>query len=172
MKNWVLAVSFFSLSLSSLFAQAPLTKEAIFEIRNIKRETKGMAYVDSAWKNHVPCVEVSIRSEEDIPDKLAFARAYFFNKNKEIIARCMTPTLVSNGSDGTASIPDFIKGKEKYSIFFAIPTNNQSGKDKWDCVVVVFGKGKEAVAEIFPSGDVAPYDFPEKGFATVETKKK
>ena len=51
-----------------------------------------------------------------------------------------------------------------------MPERAESGKDKWARIIVVFGEGKGAVAEIYPSDDIGTFDFPEKKFATFKKK--
>ncbi|MFT3992260.1 MAG: hypothetical protein QM680_12710 [Luteolibacter sp.] len=61
-----------------------------------------------------------------------------------------------------AFVPPALEAGKKYSVYFAVPKAYTAGDKKWRRVVVVFGNKETAVAELFPKGEIKPYDFPEK----------
>ena len=72
------------------------------------------------------------------------------------------PTSVSFGNRESFQSPEIFKPGKKYTVYFGISEGIQRGKDKWKHVIVMFGDRENAVAEIYPKGDIAPFDFPEK----------
>jgi hypothetical protein len=142
-----------------------------FEIRDLKRVNKQRAYVDNAWQQNVLCIEAILRTSEDLGAKKPFARAYFFNREKGLVATVPKPAQVSDDHIHYSAMPDVLRPKEIYKVSFPVTAAaSVSGKDRWSHVVVVFGEGERAVADIYPSDDINTYTFPEKTFAVVKRK--
>lgn len=136
----------------------------------MQRAVKSSAYVENAWKNNVPCIEATIRSTEESPKKRPYVKAYFFNRDKTVVSQHHEPGLVSERGE-TARIPDYLKPRELYRVYFPVTERAASGKDRWSHVIVVMGEGKRAVAEIYPTDDIATYAFREKAFALYKGKE-
>lgn len=169
MKKTFIILSALALVYSSARAQTPTATP--FEIKNIKSAINAQVYVDSAWKRNAPVIEVSLRANEDLQDKKPFVKAYFYDKDKKLIVKADRPSEYSEGpGKGTARLPDHIKPKETYKVCFAITDQAQDIHRKWTRVLVVFGEGDKAIAEVFPKDDLTLFEFDEKAFATAKGK--
>ncbi len=107
---------------------------------------------------------VSVPSDMD-PTVLV-RKAYIFNtENKRIL------TIIGGTEDPREmntrnyTAPDMFKGGKKYPIFFMLPPEFESGRRRWKHAVVVFGKGNDLVARVYPQDELKKYNFPEKGIA-------
>ncbi len=141
-----------------------------FEIKDIKRGTNSQVYVDEAWKNNRPVIEVSLRVNEDLGTKKPFIRAYFYDKDKKLINKENVPSEYTEPGNRTVRVPDYLKPKETYKVCFALTDQALDVHRKWSRVLVVFGEGKRAVAEVYPPDDATAFDFAEKDFATAKKK--
>jgi len=149
-------------------AQAPAP--FAFEIKNIKRGTNSQVFVDKAWKRNVPVIEVDVRTHEDLQGKKPFIRAYFYDREKKLILKANAPSPYTVPGKGTVNVPDYLKPKETYLVCFGIPDQALDVQRKWARVLVVFGEGNRAVAEVYPPDGAAPFEFDEKSFATEKGK--
>jgi hypothetical protein len=149
-------------------AQAPTP--LAFEIKNIKRGSNPQVFVDQAWKRNVPVIEVDLRTYEDLQGKKPFIRAYFYDREKKLILKANGPSPYSVPGKGTVKVPDYLKPKETYLVCFGIPDQALDVQRKWSRVLVVFGEGNRAVAEMYPPDDEALFEFDEKSFATTKGK--
>jgi hypothetical protein len=141
-----------------------------FEIKDIKRGINSQVYVDQSWKTNVPVIEVDVRTNEDLQGKKPFVKAYFYDKEKKLIVKADRPSDYTAPGKGTIRIPDYLKPKDTYKVCFGITDQALDVHRKWARVLVVFGEGKRAVAEIYPADDAALFEFDEKAFATVKKK--
>ena len=146
-------------------AQAPTSPlqspTSPFEIKDIKKTTGALFYMDNQWRRNAPAIEVGLRSNEDLSGKKPFEKAYFFDKDRKLI------TKVTGTSYGA---PDWWKPKETYKVLFGISEQALDSHRKWARVLIVFGEGNRAVAEVYPSDDPTLFEFDEKAFATVKRK--
>jgi hypothetical protein len=159
-------------SLIAIFsaAQAQAPAPAAFEIKNIGRGTSSQVYIEQAWKRNAPVIEVDLRTNEDLQGKKPFVKAYFYDKDKKLIVKADEPSQYVQPGKGMTKIPDYLKPKETYKVCFGISTQALDLRRKWTRVLVVFGEGNRAVAEVYPPDDAALFDFDEKAFATVKRK--
>jgi len=153
---------------SAVRAQAPAP--AAFEIKNIGRGTSSQVYIEQAWKRNAPVIEVDLRTNEDLQGRKPFVKAYFYDKDKKLIVKADEPSQYVQTGKGMMKIPDYLKVRETYKICFGITTQALDTHRKWTRVLVVFGEGNRAVAEVYPPDDPALFEFDEKNFATVKRK--
>ncbi len=154
-------VVFISLVLCGRLAIAA-DEDVPFEIGKIKFATLRRAYVDNGWGGYVKCVQVDVWVKRDIAKRKVFARAYFYDKEGNLVENYQAPPQVSDDHKQYRSIPSFFEPGKKYDVNFPISSKIEKGKYKWQSMVVVFGDDQQAVAEVFKGTRVADYAFPEK----------
>jgi hypothetical protein len=142
-----------------------------FEIKSIDRATRAQVYVENAWKQNVPGISVSVRTTKEGGSSNAFINAWFYNKDKEPVAKFDKPAQSAQAGATLAAKPDFWKQNETYTVFFPLTERTQSGKERWRRVIVVFGEGSQAVAQIYPQDEISGYDYPAKEVAVVKGKQ-
>jgi len=136
-------------------------KQTTFEISNISSSFVD-AYINNAWIANALCMQAALRVNEDIGKEPPTMKAYFFNKNRELVSELKQPTSVSFGNRESFRMPEkFFPGK-KYSVYFGVSQSIQRGKEKWKHIIVVFGNREKATADIHPKEDIGQFDFPEK----------
>ena len=136
-------------------------KQTTFEVSNISTSSQ-YAYINDSWIRNALCVEVALRVNEDIGKEPPTMKAYFFNKNREMVSEHKHPTGVSFGNRESTRSPDRFHPGRKYTVYFGISQSIQRAKEKWKHVIVVFGNREKATADIHPREDIAQFDFPEK----------
>ncbi len=136
-------------------------KQATFEIYNLSTSSQ-YAYINNAWIRNAPCIEVTLRVNEDIGQNPPNIKAYFFNKDREMVKELPHPTSVSFGNRESTQSPESFKPGRKYTVYFGISEGIQRGKSKWKHVIVLFGNRENATADIHPKEDISQFDFPEK----------
>jgi len=146
------------------------TAVTAFEIKNIKPGINSQVFVEQSWKSNVPVIEVNLRTNEDLQSKKPFVKAYFYDKDKNLIVKADMPSAYTVAGKGTVLIPDYLKPKETYKVCFGITSQALDLHRKWMHVIVVFGEGNRAVAAIYPPVDPTPFQFDEKAIATVKQK--
>lgn len=146
--------------------------KATFQIRTVKRAVKKQVLVEGGWRKDAPCIEATVRTTEDLGSKKAYVKAYFYNRQKEVVAKFDAPVAVSDTFGGaTRTLPDYLKPMEYHDVYFPVTSRASEGKDRWARVIVVLGEGNRAVAEIYPADDITSYEFAEKDFASYKGKK-
>lgn len=120
------------------------------------------ASVNNAWTYNTPCVEVALRVMEEIGTTAPSIKAYFFNKDREMVFECARPSQVSFGDGQSVSVPATFKPGRKSTIYFAVHPNVQRGKNKWKYCVVVFGDKETVAAMVYPKEDIQQFTFQEK----------
>ena len=136
-------------------------KQPTCEISNLSTSSQ-YAYVNNAWLHNVPCIEVILRVNEDIGQNPPNIKAYFYNKDHELVKALTRPTSVSFGNRESFTSPEIFRPGKKYTVYFGISEGIQRGKNKWKYAIVLFGNRENATADIHPKEDIAPFDFPEK----------
>lgn len=142
-------------------AHAVGVKQTTFEISNISTSSQ-YAYVNNSWIRNALCVQVTLRVNEDVNKNPPSMKAYFFNKDREMVKELTRPTSVSFGNRESMQSPERFQPGRKYTIYFGISEGIQRGKDKWKHVIVMFGNRENATAEIHPKEDIGLFEFPEK----------
>ena len=154
---------------SAARAQAP-TAVVPFDIKSMRVGTHPQVYVDESWKKNAPVIEVQLRTDEDLQGKKPFVKAYFYDKDKKLIVKADRPSEYTEPGKGSIRIPDYLKPKETYKVCFGITAQALDVHHKWSRVLVVFGEGNRAFAEVYPPDDAAAFEFDEKAFATAKKK--
>jgi len=149
-----------SLALSLLMAVASASADR-YEIAGLST-TQQYAYFNNAWLNDVPCIQVTLKVNEDIGKRSPEIKAYFFNKDREMVKECGKPTHISQRRQESFQAPESYKPGKKYSVYFGIPESIRRGKEKWKYVLVVFGDREAVTAAIHPKEDIQQFEFKEK----------
>jgi hypothetical protein len=132
-----------------------------FEISNIG-PTVRYAHVDGAWKHGTLCLQVTLKTSENFPDKLPYVKAYFYDKDRQLLKEEGGPTsVVTRGTETFTHPPSYDAGK-KYVVYFAPSQQITRSNRKWKYVVFVFGDKTKAAAEVYPIEDVLKFEFKEK----------
>ncbi len=162
--------------LLSMVCLANLQAEDFFAIRSIKIHQKPVKKDLGVWKRReddpenrkpkffVPCLEVRVETAQQITAKALYARARFYDADKQLIEKQDAPSLAEHGKEGSYAMPVLFPKNKILNLFFTLPEKLPQG---WS-VVVIFGDEHETVALAHPSGNLFAYDFPEK--ALVEKK--
>lgn len=143
--------------------------DGFFSVRSIrffKRESsRDMAIfrevVVEGKKNYefLPYIRVSVSTRNQQSSKKLFAKAYFYDSEKQLEAVATPYPIARNGSNEFAFPAIFFKEKPE-NIYFAVPQNVLKHKG-WS-VVVIFGDQYEIDARAYPRGDAENFHFPEK----------
>jgi hypothetical protein len=141
-------------------AAPPAAKQNTFEICSTSTSYQH-AVVDSAWRRNALCVQAVVRLNESVGAKAPSLKAYFYNKNRQLVLEHKHPSLVQDHPDPPPAPERFLPGR-KYMVFFGVNNSIERGKDKWKHAIIVFGNRDKAAAEIYPKEDIAQFDFPEK----------
>lgn len=131
-----------------------------YEISSIHTSSQ-YATVNNAWQYNTPCVEVALRVMEEIGTTTPILKAYFFNKERELVLESSRPSQVSFGDGQSVSTPATYRPGKKSTIYFAVHPNVQRGKNKWKYCVVVFGDKETAAASVYPKDDIKLFKFKE-----------
>jgi len=147
---------------SVLFAQDTPTTGNPFEVKTIQRAVKIWAYVSNAWKADAPCIQAEVRVDRDIGASKPYARAYFFDRDKNLLESFKGPIEVSENQLKDTSMPTFFKPHQPNKVYFPITERTTQPGKNWSRVIIVFGDKTYATAECFPKDEVGNFDFPEK----------
>ncbi len=133
-----------------------------FVIQSVIKDRQYL-FVDGGWKPEAECIKTTLRVKTDLPDtEKPFVKAYFYDKNKDLLATSVTPSSVSKDSRSTSSMPPVFERNRSYDLYFGISSQATRGKAFWHTVIVVFGAGTNAVAKAYPTGHAKDFEFPEK----------
>lgn len=150
------------LLLSSLcFASLSALGESQFNV-DLLGSGRANVYVDEAWINNADAVEAKVSISPASPSAGVSIKAYFYSAEGKLVHTADKPSKVNAMNGNTVPHPANFETGKKYSFFFGIPAAIQKGKDKWKRVIVVFGKGEQMSAKIYPKDDMTKFDFPEK----------
>ena len=153
----------FSLLLLAIFSFSGLSAQAEAPYQ-VDLVSTGRAYlwVDKSWNSSAECIEVKVSTTVNEPARDIALKAYFYDADGKILHSEDKPSLVADNNGGTIPpVVAYAKGK-RYPFFFGIPSAIQAGNSKWKRVVVVFGKGADVSAKVYPKDDLAKFSFPEK----------
>ena len=151
-----------SLLLLGLFLTSlPALAESQFQV-NLVGSTTAAVYVDDAWINDAEAVEAKVSVSPESPAEGVTLKAYFYSAEGKLIHTINKPSKLNAGNGGTVPMPATYEPGKKYSFFFGIPSAIKKGPTKWKRVIVVFGKGEQMSAKIYPKDDIKKFDFPEK----------
>lgn len=129
---------------------------------NLVGTSKQDIYVDEAWRNGAEAIEATVSVSPSSPATDVTLKAYFYSAEGKLIHTANKPSRVNARNGSTVPNPVTYDAGKKYSFFFGIPEAIQKGPSKWKRVIVVFGKGEQLSAKIYPKDDMAQFDFPEK----------
>lgn len=124
--------------------------------------SKQNIYVDRSWRNAAEAIEATVSVSPSSPAAGVSLKAYFYSAEGNLIHTAKEPSQVNARNGSTVPKPVNYDAGKKYSFFFGVPGAIQKGPDKWKRVIVVFGKGEQLSAKIYPKDDMAKFDFPEK----------
>lgn len=139
----------------------PALAETQFQV-NLLGHTTAAVYVDGAWINNAEAVEAKVAVSPASPAEGVALKAYFYSADGKLIHTLNKPSSLNAGNGGTVPMPVTYEPGKKYSFFFGVPGAIQKGPNKWKRVIVVFGKGEQISAKIYPKDDIKKFDFPEK----------
>ncbi len=151
-----------SLLLLGLFLTTlPALAESQFQIDLLGNATAAV-YVDGAWLDSAPAVEAKVSVSPASPAEGVILKAYFYSADGKLLQTIDKPSDLNAGNGGTVPKPTSYEPGKKYSFYFGIPGTLQKGPTKWKRVIVVFGKGSQISAKIYPKDDIKKFSFPEK----------
>jgi len=151
-----------SLLLLGLFLSSmPVMAESQFQV-NLVGSTTAAVYVDKAWLDNAEAVEAKVSVSPESPAEGVTLKAYFYSADGKLVHTSSEPSDLNAGNGGTVPMPVTYEPGKKYSFFFGVPGAIKKGPTKWKRVIVVFGKGEQMSAKIYPKDDLKKFDFPEK----------
>jgi hypothetical protein len=162
----VVALVAISVATSTLRAADPLASGNPYEIKNILRVTKAIAWVDNGWKDSVPCIQADLHVTRELVEEKPFARAYFFDRENKLVQTYKNPPQVSEDHKNYTTLPSVFKLHQANKVSFPISEKANQPSSRWSRVVIVFGDATNAVAEIYPKDDLSKFDFPEKNIVS------
>ena len=149
-----------------------------YVIEKVKEQGMYSAWVDGGWKRSVKCIMAELSTTRELkPTEKFFIKAYFYNKNKDLVHTCTRPDQARRGTGADyIGTPTYFKPKKDYDVYFPIPEKIKDGKYKWDNALVVFGDKEKAVAALERKGaldKMSDYAFPEQEIVqkTMEANK-
>ena len=158
----ILAAFTASLVVTVLADDTPATGNP-YEVKNILRATKVIAYVDNGWKDHAPGIQAELHVTRELDtDKPPYARAYFFDRENKLIQSFKKPVEASDDHKNYSSMPVLFKPHQPGKVWFPISEKATQTGERWARVIIVFGDENHASAEIYPKDDLSKFDFPEK----------
>ena len=150
------------LLIASLFlVSLPAWAQSQFQIDLVSSVRKNI-HVDDAWTNNADAVEAKVSASPESPAAGVSIKAYFYSAEGKLIHTANKPSDVNAMNGNTVPNPVNFDAGKKYSFYFGVPAKIQKGKDKWKRVIVVFGKGEQISAKIYPKDDLTKFEFPEK----------
>lgn len=135
-------------------------------IKRLSRYRNGLsAWVNKRWVNGLNTLRVTVQVDAGAAANDFYARVYFFDAAKKLVFAWQNPPQVAVRTGGAyVSLPGFWKDGQSYDLHFPIPAEYDRGAGQWRTAIVLFGNTKAIVAESYPAaGQVAEFDFPEKG---------
>ncbi|WP_397383067.1 hypothetical protein [Prosthecobacter sp.] len=149
------------LLLGLLLTTLPAMAESQFQV-NLVGSTTAAVYVDGAWINDAEAVEAKVSVSPASPAEGVSLKAYFYSADGKLVHTINKPSKLNGGNGGTIPMPGTYEPGKKYAFYFGIPGAIKKGPAKWKRVIVVFGKGEQMSAKIYPKDDLKKFDFPEK----------
>jgi hypothetical protein len=142
------------------------TQETVVAVKSITRFRNGMqAWVNDAWVKGLNTLRVRLRVDSGAENDGFFARAYFFDKDRnEVLAYKKPPQVEVKMGWQYVSLPPMWKNKEDVEVFFPIPEAKERGPSQWRTAVIVFGNKQTVTAASYPATGVNldDFSFPEK----------
>ena len=140
------------------FAAKPASNQVFRIVKVSKQVWNGYVNVDHSWQTSVKTLRISLRVEEDLGKVNPYCRVYFFDKDRKQVAVLASPNMVQKGGR-YESMPDYLKPKTTYEVYFAIPEKASDWGSRWETAVIVFGDGNRFATEVYPSANVTVQDF-------------
>ena len=170
--------AFFLIFSFSFIIGATNDKDSFFRIKSIKfyptQPKKGpWPYREFETKDRkrnrvfIPFLEVTVKTKMQISALGLYAKAYFYDKKGHLIASAVKPYPVDKG-EGLSDLPAIFPEAEDVTIYYEV--TNEVLKEKDWRAVIIFGDKNEAVAKVYPRGDIKSLSFPEQ--QTVENPVK
>lgn len=135
-------------------------------IKSVGRFRNAMnGWVNSSWVSGLNTLRVKLRLDSGAARGGFFARAYFFDKNKQLVLEYKAPPQVEvKLGEKYATLPPVWKDGGTYEVFFPIPADKEKGANAWKTAIVVFGNSEMAVADAYPATAVNlnDFSFPER----------
>lgn len=147
-------------------AQSPspsAQSQSHFQVDLVSSSTASV-YVDGAWLNGTEAIEAKVSASPATPSEGVDIKAYFYSADGKLVFTANKPSSLNAGNGGTVPRPATFEAGKKYSFYFGIPAAIKKGPGKWKRVIVVFGKGDQLSAKIYPKDDLKKFAFPEKDF--------
>ncbi len=162
---------FLGLMVLMLQVMSPSLHAGFFKIEGIeelKKEPKdgiGVWYDESQVPGKapkhwfLPCLEVKLKTEENILVKDTTVKCYFYDQNKKLLSSMNIPSTAGKNIDHGV-LPTLLKKEETSRVFFQIPKEIAINDLH---AVIVFGDTHEAVAMTYPQIlSASAFDYPEK----------
>jgi len=149
------------LILGLLLTSLPAMAESQFQV-NLVGTGVAAVYVDDAWLDNAEAVEAKVSVSPASPAEGVTLKAYFYSADGKLIHTLSKPSSLNAGNGGTVPMPVTYEPGKKYSFYFGVPGALKKGPNKWKRVIIVFGKGDQISAKIYPKDDIKKFDFPEK----------
>ncbi len=158
---------FFKIQAIDFYAKQPQKGIATFKEVEVPNKPKEKIFL--------PFVSASVMAMEQAASMNVIAKAYFYNKDRALIATVKEPTPVDRG-EGLLAMPALLPKAKEVAICFAVPKEVFVSSGWY--VVVVFGDKDGAIASVYPKGGgltAKSFTFPERDIvdnpASVEREK-
>jgi len=167
----LLSTLLFLVAVPVLFAEETPISDNPFEVKTIQRTVKIWASINNAWKGNAPCIQAEVRVNRDIGASKPYVRAYFFDREKNLLESFKGPIEVSENQSSYTAMPAFFKPHQPNKVCFPITERSTQPGKTWSRVIIVFGDKDHATAECFPKDELGNFDFPEKDLALKSVPK-
>jgi len=136
-----------------------------------KNKTDGYIATKEGWEYKIQALRAKVRYRgESPPSGQQFVKAYFYDRNKQLIQSYDGPGRIQREDGGYTDPPKTFKENATEEVYF--PLSAYLDERDWQRCVIVFGDKQEAYARIYPSGDLSEYSFPERTLIFGERLKK
>ena len=151
-------------------AQQPQTQDD-FKILGVRTISSfDLIKVDNSWLKLPRRIQATLRVEADTPASGIFVKAYFYDRNSQLIASYAHPnhiwTSTGRGLE-EVGLPKTLLRTKNTDVYFAIPDDLQA--KNWMTVLVVFGNEEKVAASANPATAITKLEFPEKAHLAAQT---
>ena len=157
-------ISFLSALFLSAACGSALGEPNNYTINNITPVDAGgtTVLIGTHCADDVTSIKIEVTADNAVSIADAYVRAYFYDADKQLIEshyRPPTAPCVWVGHEQHVPIPIMYEAGKARIFYFATEGPRPL---PWKNIVVVFGDDDKAVAQVYPSGEPADFDFPEQ----------
>jgi hypothetical protein len=154
-----------------MFSLAPMAARAEddFRIKGLREiRATDLILVNDSWVRDPNRIMATVRVKEDAPASGITLKAYFYDKDNQVIASGKPNPIWAQTPRGFQSVgvPETLQKGKDISVYFCV--TQEIDAKKWKTVLVVFGNSTSVVARSFPADAYPKLTFPEQDHVVKE----